>query len=415
MGVYSERISIRSIMIGMVIVNAIFVLILSNTAHAATAAKPKVVPKPPPLEIAGWVPYWRTATGTADAISHMGAFKEISPFGYAVKNDGTLVDQMHLDDETWQYLIEVAHEKKVKIFPTVMWGNGDAIHKVLKSSKLRNVHIAAIVKEVKNRGFDGIDIDYEAKKADTKQYFSIFLRDLYKAMGKKFVSCTIEARTPLADRFTIIPKDIRYANDFVAINKYCDRVRIMTYDQNSIDLKLNKAAEGPYAPIGDPKWVEKVIRLAMQTIAKKKIFIGVATYGYESEFSPYGIGYMYDILWSFNPRYATELAVQYGITPTRNIAGEMSFAYSPAAVASATQVDDVSSSSAVAPEAVDGTATTTVAVATTTPAMPTRLVWWSDAKAIQDKIALAKKLGVRGVAIFKIDGGEDPALWDVLK
>ena len=387
----------------------------------AGLARPTPVPQTPvlpPIEIAGWVPYWRTATGTADAIIHMDAFKEISPFGYAVKNDGTLLDQMHLDDAPWQSLIASARSKKVKIIPTVMWGNTNAIHNVLKSPKLRKAHIAGIVKEVKDREWDGIDIDYEAKKADTKQYFSIFLRDLYKAMGKKFVSCTVEARTPLADRFVKIPKDIRFANDFAAINQYCDRVRIMAYDQGTIDLKLNKAAEGWYMPIGDPAWVEKVVRLAMKTIAKKKIFIGVATYGYESEVSPYGKGFAYDILWSFNPRYATELAAQLGIAPTRNAAGELSFAYSPATTTAASTPDEIASSSAVAPEAVNGAATsspmatTSVAAAAAT---TTRLVWWSDSSAIHDKVALARKLGVRGIAIFKIDGGENPAMWGALK
>jgi spore germination protein YaaH len=43
-----------------------------------------------------------------------------------------------------------------------------------------------------------------------------------------------------------------------------------------------------------------------------------------------------------------------------------------------------------------------------------RIVWWSDAGAIGDKIRLAKELGVRGIALFKLDGGEDPALWDIL-
>jgi predicted ATPase len=46
---------------------------------------------------------------------------------------------------------------------------------------------------------------------------------------------------------------------------------------------------------------------------------------------------------------------------------------------------------------------------------PVQLLWWSDAQAIKDKVTLAKQLGLRGVAIFKLDGGEDPAMWSVLK
>ena len=39
---------------------------------------------------------------------------------------------------------------------------------------------------------------------------------------------------------------------------------------------------------------------------------------------------------------------------------------------------------------------------------------WSDAQSVADKVALAKALGVRGVAIFEFDGGEDPNIWATL-
>ena len=42
-------------------------------------------------------------------------------------------------------------------------------------------------------------------------------------------------------------------------------------------------------------------------------------------------------------------------------------------------------------------------------------MWWSDAKAIEDKVKLARKLGVRGVAVFKFDGGQDTGAWNVLR
>lgn len=396
-----------------------FSALIPGFAYAKKIAKPKPVPTPAPFEISGWIPYWRTATGTTDALIHVDTFTEINPFGYTVKQDGSLFDAMNTDSFYWQALWQVARAKKIRVIPTVMWSNTEAIHKILKSPKLRKAHIQQIVKAVKDNGFDGVDIDYEGKKADTRPYFSAFLRDLYKAMGKKWVMCTIEARTPLDSRFDVIPKNVEFANDYVAINQYCDRVRIMAYDQQSIDLRLNDEVLGPYVPVADPKWVEKVITLTAKTISKKKIVIGVPTYGYEYNVTPLTFGYRYNLLWAFNPKYAIDLAQTTGVNPQRNMAGEMSFAYNAASIASALggqalyEVHESTQSNNA--DLATTSFSSAASVATTSNNTSFRLVWWSDAQAIKDKIDLAKKLGVRGIAIFKIDGGEDPAVWEVLR
>lgn len=385
----------------------IFLGIGAKLSVAATATTK--LSSVPPLEISGWIPYWRKATGTAEALNHLDFFKEINPFGYTVKNDGTLFDAMKIDEEPWTLLIQAARAKKVRVIPTVMWSNGAAIHKILSNTKKRIALEDAITALVKEKNFDGIDIDFEGKRAETKKYFSTFLKGLYQRMGKKWVMCTIEARTPLDSRYDVIPKNIEYANDYAAINKYCDRVRIMTYDQGSIDVKLNQAAAGPYVPVADTKWVEKVIRLALKSIPKKKIVIGVSTYGYEYEFKALTEdGYRYDLLWAFNPKYGVELAQQLNIKPERNLAGELSFIY-------ATSSQTFPLSAAIAADTTLSNNNLIASSSSVSNNFSQRILWWSDADAIKDKIALARKLGVRGVAVFKIDGGADPAIWNILK
>ena len=140
------------------------ILILPLRAKATT----------PTFEISGWIPYWRTATGTADAISHITTFTSVNPFGYTVKRDGTLYDAMDIKSAPWQKLITTARANKVKVIPSVMWSDGNAIDRVLRDPKLRQVHINSIMAAVTNNNFDGIDIDYEGKLAETKNYFSLF-------------------------------------------------------------------------------------------------------------------------------------------------------------------------------------------------------------------------------------------------
>lgn len=362
------------------------------------------------IEVSGWIPYWRTATGTADALAHLDQFTEINPFGYTLDSQGLLADPMHIQNEPWTSLIAAAKAKGIRVIPTVMWSDSDAIHNTLSNAQKRVDLEDTLATLVQAENFDGIDIDFENKYAKDKAYFSTFLKGLYQRMGKKWVMCTIEARTPLAERYDGTPPADTgiYANDFNAINKYCDRVRLMAYDQGAIDVKLNDAAAGPYIPVSDPKWVESVVKLAAQSISKNKLMIGIPTYGYEYTVRPLTEGYSYDLQWAFNPKYALDLAAQFHLTPVRNSAGELYVAYQPQTMSTTTEDVSPYSNLLAPPISVAHAASPVEGLGTF------NIAWWSDAQAVADKVALAKKLGVRGVSIFKIDGGEDPGMWSVL-
>lgn len=344
-----------------------------------------------PFEVSGWIPYWRAVEGSINIASRLGSFTEVNPFVYSVKTDGTLKANSPLSNSEWSILRENAKLQGVRYVPTIMWSDADAMDAVLRDSVRRTAHVQAISREVYTYGLDGIDIDYEGKYARTGPYFSLFLKQLYEAIGyDKWIMCTIEARTPLDSRYSSpesIPKDIEYSNDFKEIGKYCDRVRIMAYDQMRIDVKLNTLNADPYIPIADTVWVEKVMRLAAQEISPEKLVIGVPTYGYEYDMFPASwdpMDFEYSKLWSFNPTYATNLSQKLGRAITRNSAGELSLVF-PASE---------SPEFKPLPNA-------------------TRVLTWSDGEAIQKKVELAKSLGIRGIAIFKIDGGQDAAVWDV--
>ena len=384
----------------------LFVLMAATPNLAAAASK---------LEVSGWVPYWRAATGTQDTLPNLSALTTVHPFGYSVKNDGMLADTAKLTEEPWVLFLAEAKKKKVRVIPTVMWSDAAAMHRILSNQKTRIALEDEITALVMQNNFDGIDLDFEGKWAETKPYFSTFLKGLYQRMGKKWVYCTIESRTPLDSRYDgTPPADATvYANDYVEINKYCDRVQIMTYDQGAIDVKLNRARAAPYVPVADPGWVEKVITLAAKTIPKKKLILGIPTYGYEYSVKPLSqYGYSYDRLWAFNPRYATDLAKELNIPPVRNGAGELSFMYKEATGKKKRKPDKSESitQGGLAPAA---TLYSQAALAAQFEP-PFNIVWWSDAQAIKDKMDLAKKLGVRGVAIFKLDGSQAPGFWEVV-
>lgn len=355
------------------------------------------------FEKAAWIPYWRKTEGASTTLANLNTLTQISPFAFELQADGSIKNALKVDEEPWLSLIAEAKKKKIKVYPSILSYPQNETAKydfylLLAQRKSRVAHVKEITELVKKYKFDGIDIDYENKSAETRPYFSAFLSELSTALhkDKKKLICTVESRTPPDSRYATTSKEIlakvEYSNDYKVIGKVCDQVRIMAYDQSTDDAKLtlqNKQVGNMYAPVADIEWVKKIITIALWDIPAHKIVIGVPTYGnkYEVITSTTTGVTTYRRIGSMNFNYASELAKSLRITPSRNNAGELSFVYS---TSTGVNGENLGSSKRY-------------------------LVWYSDSEAILDKIKLAKLYKLAGIVIFKIDGGNDPKIWEVLK
>lgn len=367
------------------------------------------------LEVAGWVPYWNDTNGIKDAKKHLDSIDVVYPFAYTVTSKGEIRDQAGLDKKEWTSFVKAAQKKGVEVIPTVMASSGLDTHTILSDTKLRTRHIEQIVDMVEEGKFDGVGIDYESKWPDTINYFSLFLKELKEALGEKILTCTIEARTPPDSLYKEVPKVLTYANDYKEIAKYCDRVELMTYDQQRADLKLNASKTGqPYMPVADVDWVRKVVELALKDIPKEKILLGMASYGHHYIVTVAPDWYKnYQRIGALNVPSILEVAKEYKVTPSRNQAGEMSFTYVPKS-----SKLKLSKSLSIPNDTPKGNIVAARALAyanKTGETVTFNMGWYSDAEAMKQKIDLAKEFGLRGVALFKFDGEEDQKVWNYLK
>jgi spore germination protein YaaH len=355
------------------------------------------------FEKAVWIPYWRKTEGASSTLANLKTLTQVSPFAFELQADGTIKNALKFDDEPWTALVAEAKKKKIKVYPSILsYPHNEnekyAFYLLLAQRKTRIAHEKEIVALVKKYNVDGIDIDYEAKTAETRPYFSAFLTELATLLhkNKKQLICTVEARTPPESRYATtsqaVLSKVEYSNDYKVIGKVCDQVRIMAYDQAGDDRQLvnqNTSNGDSYKPVADINWVEKIATLALRDIPAKKIILGIPTYGYKYEIIPATAtsSQKYSRLGSMNFNYADELAKSLKITPIRNSAGEISFTYSTSTDINGNQLGSYKQ----------------------------YLVWYSDAVAIADKIRIAKLYKLGGVVIFKVDGGNDPNLWNVLR
>ena len=395
------------------LVGASFLVFAATTTFAKTAVKTTTVAvaKPVaklPFYYGAWLPFWTTQAGEQDIAIHLNSLQEVSPFSYELGPTGAIIDDLKINSGIWDGWFSAVRSAGLKITPTIAWFDTSNIYNLLSVAKTRQSEEDSIASLVKTKNFNGIDIDFEAMSAATKPYYSLFIQGLAQRLHplKKTLSCTVVPRSPASAIYDTIPSNLAYAEDYAVLNKYCDEVRLMAYDQETVDLRLDvtKGNGHLYAPTADPDWVKKVIQVALQSISPKKIMLGIPTYGYEYEADWSNGVTTYQRIRAFDYFEAMDRADQVGVTPVRNNAGELSLIYSSTTYIQAPPGLTSVVQSTQPPELmnVNPNATTTFFIS------------FPDAQSELDKIKLAKQYGLRGAFFFKADGLMDPAIWDLM-
>jgi spore germination protein YaaH len=372
-------------------------------------------------ETAAWVPWFGPnagADGAESAIKNIDKLDVIYLFTYEVEPDGTIVNRANYSADHWQDLFETAKEHDVKVIPTIAWFEGQQIHNVLSDRSDRRKQVSDIVKMVEDGDFDGVNIDYEGKKKETKDDFSTFLKDLNKKLKNKSLTCALEARTPPESLYKEVPAKIEYSNDYEVINKECDWVEIMAYDQQRADIKLNEERKGvPYMPVADKDWVEKVIQMAVKDIDNDKILLGVPTYGRAWDVAVAPEWYRdYTRVAGLNHPRILELSKIYKSKIGRTAGGEATISYFPKDYALGKKIKkSVKKAPKGTPKGFESAAQALKYATDKNEEVSVRFVTWSDATAIKDKVSLVNKYNLKGTAIFKVDGEEDPNIWKLFK
>lgn len=364
-------------------------------------------------QVAAWLPWFQFEEGIESARDHLDELDTLYLFVYEIDANGEIIEKIDLENDEYEDLLDEARDEGVALIPTMAWFDGDAIHEVLGDDDKREELIEDIEDLVDDNDFDGVDIDFEQKKAETYDHFADFLEELEDELGRDDLVCSIEARTPPESLYRDVPEDIEYANDYDAINRYCDIVQIMAYDQQRADILLNDERRGvPYSPVADRDWVEKVIELALEDIDEDKIMLGVPTYGRAWDITVAPMWYRdYTRVASLNQPRILELSEKYDSPIGRTEAGEGVITYFPEDSVF-TILNQLPTPSGT-PKGFEAAAKALLFSTATEMEVPVRFVTWSDADSIEDKLELADDYDLRGISIFKVDGEEDPAIWDL--
>ncbi|MFJ8262020.1 LysM peptidoglycan-binding domain-containing protein [Rummeliibacillus sp. NPDC094406] len=320
-----------------------------------------VIPKSKPtIEVNAYT--YQSPTEGAQSIKDVGnLLTYMSPFAYKVKEDASLEP---FPDEL---MISAAQSKNVvplmsiTNFTATQTGSNLA-HTILSSKVLQEKVINNVLKIMDNKGYKGLNIDFESVQPSDRENYNAFLQLAVDRLHPKgyFVS------TALAPKTSATQGGLLYeAHDYEAHGRIADFVILMTYEWG---YRL-----GPPQSISPINQMKKVVEYALSVMPANKIFLGFQIYARDWKL-PHVKGQEAE---TFSPQEAIRRAAKYGTIIQYDTATQSPFFR---------YVDENGQQ---------------------------HEVWFEDARSAQAKFDLIKRFKLRGVSYWAL-GFPFPQNWALL-
>lgn len=194
---------------------------------------------------------------------------KLTIFGYGFTETGELIG---VDD---QAMINLAYEYKVApimlLSAITEEGNFDIRRagRMFHDVNLQNTVIDNILATMKEKGYLGLDIDFEYVIAEDAEAFISFIENATKRLNAEGFTVNVDLAPKLSSEH---PGLLYEAHNYERIGAIADTVLLMTYEWGY--------SHGPPMAVAPINQVKRVVAYAVTVIPIEKIYMGIPNYGY---------------------------------------------------------------------------------------------------------------------------------------
>ena len=276
----------------------------------------------------------------------------LTPFTYGFRPDGELVV---LDDARLLAAADTVGTGALMHLSTLTEGGGfssELAHALLQNDSAQAALIDRIQDVMLEKGYGGLDVDFEYLPATDAEPYARFLARL----RSRLAPFGLPVITALAPKTSAAQPGLLYeGHDYTLLGRAADQLLMMTYEWGY--------TYGPPMAVAPLPNVRRVVDYAVSVIESKKLWLGIPTYGYDWPL-PFVQGQTRAV--SLSPVQAVALAWHHH---------------------AAILYDETAQSPHFSYRAEDGTA---------------HEVWFEDARSIRAKLALITEYGLYGAGYWNL-------------